>query len=320
MRRLIFVFLLLLVPSAVAQETTPEATPEPEIPLIPFTLETPRISGLRPVGWDELTPGTYVRDDGQNLTYLLHLSDPAGNREENLPPLLESIGQEALPEIREIITGAALEWDVYEISYTPKTLETELAVMLAIAETDNALHFIFLQTIPAEAEELREAVFLPALDAYGLPLPELYESLGFAPLQAINIPEFDLVSAAPTEWQLVNIGSYMRQRTQSDSTTLILQTSPDLSAGEFGSLLLESLGLSAELPEEFSRIEAAQLTWMLYEIEVTAQGQTLVFQIALAEDDVYSYLVVLLSAEEEAAELRETVLIPILQATFRASS
>ncbi|MCA9914251.1 MAG: hypothetical protein KC496_12930, partial [Anaerolineae bacterium] len=119
MRRLIFILLLLAIPTIAAQEATPEAAPEAEIVLMPFTLETPRINGVRPIGWDELAPGTYVRDDGQNLTYLLHLSEPGASQEESLPPLLESIGQEALPEESEIVAGAVLEWDVYEMTYTP---------------------------------------------------------------------------------------------------------------------------------------------------------------------------------------------------------
>lgn len=320
MRRLILSLLLLIVPSITAQEATPESTPEPEIALTPFTLEEPRINGVRPIGWNELIPGTYVREDGQNLTYLLHMSEPDASRSETLPPLLESIGQEALPTTYEVFEGTVLEWEVYDVIYTPKTLESDLAVVLAIAESDSALHVIFLQSSPEDADDLRETVFFPALDAYGLPLPVIYESLGLAPLEAVTIPEFDVQSAVPAEWQMVNIGSYMRLRTQSDSTTLIIQTSPDLSAEVFGALLLESLGIGTELPEESTRIETDHLTWTLYEVAVSAQGQALRFQIALAEDDIYAYMVVLLSADDEATQLRETALIPILRTTFRANT
>ncbi len=320
MRYLLLALLLLTMMPLATQEATPESTSstEPDVELQPFTLAEPRISGLRPADWSELQPGAYIREDEQNLTYVLHLSEPDASREELLPPLLDSIEQEALPEAYEAFGGEAFDWEVYRMTYTPEGLDTPLVVLLALAETETALHMILLQSTSDEIEGLRESVFLPALQSYGLPLPELYTRLGLAPLQAVTIAEFDVQSAVPAEWQEVNPGSFVRARFQGDITTLIIQTSPDLDAGAFGNLLLERLGLGVALPEAGETLEAESLTWTLYEIDVASQGQPLIFQVALAEDDAYTYLVVLLSTQEEAAELRETVLLPLLQATNRA--
>lgn len=314
--------LLSLPTTSHAQEATPEATPEtePEISLTPFSLAAPRISGLHPVGWDEFQPGTYIRNDGLNLTYLLHLSTPGAESDDVLPQLLESIVQAALPDEFQAFSGETFDWEVYQMSYTPVGFDQELAVLLALAETDAALHIILLQTTPEESMALQETVFIPALQAYGLPLPQIYERLGLAPLEAVTITEFDVHTAVPVGWEEVNPGSFLRASFQGDITTLLVQTSPDLSAEAFGLLLLERLGIGAALPEEPDTVQAEDLTWSLYTLEVRSQGQRLIFYVALAEDGQYAYLVVLLSTAEEAETLRETIMVPVLRTTNRASA
>jgi len=309
-----------------AQESTPEATPEstppaePEMTLVPFTLVSPSISGLRPADWREASPGVYLREDGQNTTYLVHLSEPDSTREELLPSLLESIGQDALPDESELVSGEAFDWEVYQMFYIPEGFEEEFSVFIAFAETETAVHVILLQTPIDEADMLREMVFDPALENYGLPLSEIYAGLGLIPLEAVTVSDFDLQTAIPAEWQEVNPGSFVRAHFQGDITTLLIQTSPDLSAEEFGVLLLERLGIATEFPEQSEMFETEYLTWTLYTFEVDAEGQLLTFQFALAEDDTYAYLAVLLSTAEEADVLEENLFLPILQATYRASA
>jgi hypothetical protein len=318
MRKLaIFLILLLaLTLTTVAQE----ATEEPNLEIIKFdsfTLINTEMNGIYPLDWDEIQSGAYIRnDEGLNTTYVLHLALMDSSLEELIAPILPALQLEELPEASQTYDSSVMIWTLYRIEYSPPELEGDsLIVDLATAESDDAVYLILLQTNPDEYDNLHEQVFLATVDAFGLSLETIIAEYKITTLESVTITEFGIDSSVPLDWREVASGSYMRVGNQQDITTLLIQTSPDLDADIFAELLLESLGLPSELPEIERIYETDNLSWSLYRLEFTAQGIPVTFQIAIAQDEQLAYLVVLLSLDEEAEDLRETVFLPVLDAT-----
>lgn len=313
---IILVLLLVLTLTTVAQEATQE--PDSEIiEFATFTLTNTEMNGIYPSDWGEIQSGAYIRDDGGlNTTYILHLALMDSSLEELIAPILPALQLEALPEAIESYESSVLTWTLYRVEYSPPELEGEILIVdFATAESDDAAYLILLQTNPDEYEMLHEQVFLAALDAFGLELEAIIAEYNIITLENVIVSEFGIESSVPMDWQEVASGSYMRAENQQDITTLLIQTSPDLDAETFAGLLLENLDLPTELPEINSRYETDNLSWGLYLLELDAQGTPVTFQIAIAQDEQFAYLVVLLSFSEEVEDLRESVLLPVLDAT-----
>lgn len=317
MQKLLIIFFITLafLMSVSGQEATEEA-PVESIQFAAFTLPNLLLNGIYPAGWEEVQAGAYVRNDELNTTYILHLGEKDTSLDGLIAPILPSVQLEKLPEPIEIYESAMLEWTLYNFEYSPSELEGEnLQVDLATAENDDGAYLILLQTMPDDYESLHEQVFMPALDAFGLPLEIIFEEYNITTLEHIIIDEFGIESAIPDDWQQIAVGSYMRAANQQDITTLLIQTSPDLTAEAFANLLLDSLGLSVDLPESDTIHETDYLSWSIYLIEVNSQGVDITFQIATAQDEQFAYLVVLLNFSEETPILQDTVLLPILDMT-----
>jgi hypothetical protein len=324
MRKLLIFLLLLflLAIPTIAQEAT-EETPAELIQLAAFTLSNINMSGIYPADWDEIQVGAYIRNGGDsNTTYILHLAQTHSSLEALIAPILSALQLEELPEASATYDTSVFAWTLYKVAYSPAELEGEtLFVDIATAEIDDAVYLILLQSNPDEYEILHEQVFLVALDAFGLPLETIIAEYHIPTLENITLSKFGIETAIPIDWQEVASGSYMRAENQQDITTLLIQTSPDLQAEAFAELLLERLGLPVQLPETDTIYETDNWLWSLYLIEVNAQGGLPVtFQIAIAQDEQFAYLVVLLSFNEEAEGLRETVIFPVLDATQALSS
>lgn len=311
---LLIISFAILMPS-LAQEATEEAHIEP-IQFDMFTLTSPAISGIYPADWNEVQVGAYVRDDGLNTTYVLNLAKTDSSLEELIAPILPSLGLDALPEASETYKSETFQWTVYKIEYTPTQLEGEtLLVDLATAEDEKGVYLILLQSNQNDYEKLHKQVFLPILDAFGLPPETIAKDYNIIKLKNITIADFGIESAVPTDWQAMSSSSYMRAETQDDITTLLIQTSPDLEAKAFANLLLEKLGLKIELPESDTSYKTDYLSWSLYTITVTTQGVDVNLQIAIAQDEQFAYLVTLLSLSDESNTLHDSILLPVLDAT-----
>jgi hypothetical protein len=305
--------LIVLSLSAYAQEATPEITAEAEtLRLRPFTLEIGDVSGAAPADWTELQAGSYLRDDGDaDQTYILHISAEGASLADLIDPFLEAYGIESLPESSESHESTLFTWSIHSFDYTPIDTDLVLRVDIGIAEAENRVYVIILQGFPDDNEFLHSEVFIPAMDFFGLPLDVIQEALGYESLSPISLESFGIETVYPLMWQEVNPGSYMRMQDENDLTTVIIQSSPDLEASAFAELLLETIGLPPELPESSESYEGSELTWAIYEIDY--QGYKLV--LATAEDENLAYLVVMLCSAEEAESLRESLLVPILDAT-----
>jgi hypothetical protein len=306
-------FLIVLSLSASAQEATPEITAEAEaLRLRPFTLEIGDVSGAAPADWTELQAGSYLRDEGDaDQSYILHISAEGASLADLIDPFLEAYGIESLPESSESHESTLFTWSIHSFDYTPIDTDLVLRVDIGIAEAENRVYVIILQGFPDDNEFLRAEVFIPAMDFFGLPLDVIQEALGYESLSPISLQSFGIETVYPLMWQEVNPGSYMRMQDENDLTTVIIQSSPDLEASTFAELLLETIGLPPELPESSESYEGSELTWAIYEIDY--QGYKLV--LATAEDENLAYLVVMLCSAEEVESLRESLLVPILDAT-----
>jgi hypothetical protein len=302
------------VTPTVSPTNTHEA--ESEIVLIPFTMPfaDAEISGVLPADWDAIQPGTAVRDDGDgiNATYLVHIAAPDASLDETLEPLLPSLQLQTLPEALATYEGQFFTWTLYDVAYQPSQLEGNwLQVLMATAETDEGAYIIVLQAYPDEFDELYETVLKPALDTFGLPMPEIRQYLELSDFETVIIEEYAVQVDVPAQWMNANPGAYMRADSETDFTTLLVQTSLDLDEREFAELLLESLGLSA-LPEAGEALSLGGFDWTLYRIDFDVAEIAVTLHVATATSETHTILVGLLSSSEESPVLLDTVLYPVL--------
>jgi hypothetical protein len=304
---------------AIAQEI-PTPIPDEDVStmvLMPFTIavgET-EISGVVPADWDVIQAGIAIRDngDGINATYILHLFMPDTTLDEALEPLLAPLQLEALPEVSTDYEGQQFTWKLYDVSYSPPQLEGEaLQVLIATAEDDTAAYIIVLQTYPDEFGLLYETMMQPAMDTFGLPLADINAYLGIPEFTTERIPQFNIQADVPTNWQNVNPGAYMRGTDETDFTTLLIQTSPDLGEREFADLLRERLRIPDELPETGETLALDNYNWTLYRMDFEAQGAAVTLHIATTNAEGRTIMVALLSLTDEADTLMQAILLPIL--------
>lgn len=315
--RLSLIILLLMATTTFAQEATPEVTetPQDDIEFFAFTIPDIEVSGIAPQGWEQIQVGSYVRNQyGENTTYLLHIASNENSLDDVLAPILDAFSQEALPDENQVYTTDFHGWTLYTFEYSPYPDSNDsLAVDIATATTGNLSLVLIFQTTPDEYASLHESVFLASLEYYGADLATIEASLGFGDMIPVDIDFFGIETLTPLNWENVNIGSYTRGDLQTDPTTLILQTSSDLSESEFRDLFLEQLDLS--ISGDGESYASDYLDWTIHTADIDLDGTLLTWQIATAGDDTYAYLVVLFSFTEDVDDLRESVLIPVLNAT-----
>ncbi len=123
---------------------------------------------------------------------------------------------------------------------------------------------------------------------------------------------FRISGVAPAGWPEVSPGVYARQATPTDRTVLV-QQAQNTSRAQLTAGLLRSLGLQ-ELPERVGVHESAAFTWDLYTLEIETSDQALVIDMALAETETATYLIVLQTVPDEHDALRETVFMPAVDA------
>jgi hypothetical protein len=328
---------LLWASAASAQDATAtdEAAPaanqevDNEISLAPFVMDAATIGGLSPATWTQIQPGAFLREAiERDPTALIHIANRNGTLAEALQPYLISLSLDELPDDGEPYTGGAFEWSVYDISLDDSD-GNPLRVSIATADPDNGAYVIMMQSRPNEHEQLYESIFLPALEAFGQPLPEIYDQLDGLPLVERRLSNYNLETVIPARWRELAPGAYSRADITQDATTLLIQSSPDLASQAFGALLLRDLDLSADvLEEEEERYAGDDLDWSIYELTVdnsvpgddpiededTADPRSILL-LALADAGDGSVLVALLTTPREADDLREAVLLPILDAT-----
>lgn len=119
---------------------------------------------------------------------------------------------------------------------------------------------------------------------------------------------FGFAGLVPEGWQEVAPGVYARAGSAIDRTVVIEQSAP-LPADGLLELLTGQLGLD-EVPAEAGTRQAADLNWTLYEVAI----QDLAVDVALAEVDGTSYVILLQSDPAERDSLYEAVFLPAVDA------
>jgi hypothetical protein len=143
---------------------SPTATPDPaDITLVPYTSEEMGISGVVPKGWVEFSPGHFQPTvPNTEPTLFAQFSLPGTTIEplSELAALAEGVGSRKT---------SALSWDLFSGDLEVPGVAT-ISVGFALAETRSAVYVIVLASLAEDHEVLREALFLPALEAL-LPTP-----------------------------------------------------------------------------------------------------------------------------------------------------
>ena len=163
----LLVLLVMVLGTATCSEKsppTPTATPDPaDITLVPYTSEEMGFTGVVPAGWVQFSPGHFQPTvPSTEPTLFAQFSLPGATIEQlsELMALVEVVGN------RET---SALSWDLFSGDLEVPGVAT-ISVEFALAETRSAVYVIVLVSLAEDHEVLREALFLPALEAL-LPMP-----------------------------------------------------------------------------------------------------------------------------------------------------
>ena len=128
----------------------------------------------------------------------------------------------------------------------------------------------------------------------------------------IEDPLFGVSSVVPEDWRDLGSGTYARGTPPQDLALVAIQTAP-ASLEQLWPSLLPQFALD-EIPEVTGTISAAGFDWQLYQFVVGLGDTTLAVELAMAEDDGATHLVLLQSEPGEFAVLREQVLLPAIEA------
>jgi dienelactone hydrolase len=131
-------------------------------------------------------------------------------------------------------------------------------------------------------------------------------------LVPVELDAFGIRSVVPAAWAEQPGGRFPRGAPPADLAQIVMQAAP-ISIDLLWPNLLPSLGLD-EAPESTGTLSTDHFDWALYALPVEVAGLSLEVEIALAEADGTVYLVILQSAPDEFAALREAVLVPALEA------
>jgi len=127
-------------------------------------------------------------------------------------------------------------------------------------------------------------------------------------LEPFTSEELAISGAVPMGWTEVQRGIFARASSAVDMAVLLLDVVP-MSAEDFLDIVTEQYGL-AERPESTGAREANDLTWSLYTFQVQGASRDL----ALAESEGLTLIVILRSAPNERDVLYEAVFVPAVEA------
>jgi hypothetical protein len=125
---------------------------------------------------------------------------------------------------------------------------------------------------------------------------------------------FDVSGIVPEGWAEAAPGTYLRSTPPADPTSLTQKSYPGMTIDELTAVLWPALGLD-ELPASMDSRETPAFAWDLYATEVEVPGVgTVMVDLALAETDVATYLVLSQSLADEYDALHEAVFLPAVDA------
>lgn len=124
---------------------------------------------------------------------------------------------------------------------------------------------------------------------------------------------FGVTGVLPAGWDEASPGLYARRSTAEDLTAIVQWALPGVTTDQLAAALLPSFGLET-LPEAVGEYESALVTWDLYTFPVEASGPPLTVDLALAETDPATFVVLLQAGPVEHERLHEAVFLPALDA------
>lgn len=131
-------------------------------------------------------------------------------------------------------------------------------------------------------------------------------------LEPFTNETYGIQGVVPAGWQAASPGITARGTSAAD-VTVLAQQSAALNADALLQVLLPQLRLT-EAPESVGTLETPSLTWTLYQVDVDALGTALRVDLALAQGEAASYVVLLQTSPEEYDQLHEQVFLPALNA------
>lgn len=123
---------------------------------------------------------------------------------------------------------------------------------------------------------------------------------------------FGYQTVVPEGWTNAGNGLFARARSAGD-VTVIAQQAAQIDADSLLNAILPQLALT-EAPESVGMYQGAALEWTLYEVDVNVASLSLAVNLALAEADGTTYLVLLQTSPEEREALYASVFLPTLDA------
>lgn len=132
------------------------------IELEPYSNDAFGISGEKPVGWEELAPGTYARGaSALDQTVIIQQAAPPGLGVEGLLGVLTSqLGLDETPvQSGEYADANGRTWALFSSEFQG------FPINMGFFEDDNGLFIIIMISEGNETETLYDAVFVPAMDA-----------------------------------------------------------------------------------------------------------------------------------------------------------
>ena len=128
------------------------------VTLEPYHSEDYHMSGVRPQGWIEKSPGEYARSP-LGLVEVLQVRFLGMASDQLLQLLTSQFGLDEVPQHTEIRETDELVWSLFEVESGGLTID------IAVAQEFFLTYLIVLQSPPSEHDFYYEEVYLPAIDA-----------------------------------------------------------------------------------------------------------------------------------------------------------
>jgi pimeloyl-ACP methyl ester carboxylesterase len=134
-------------------------TEQAKVELAPFTNADFGIQGLIPVGWQEVTPGTYSRGTSSLDVALLLVQVAPLSVDQLLGVLVQQLTLGETPEPVGERQANGLEWKLYQLEVQG------LQIDLALAQANDLAILVLLQSAADERQALYDSVLLPVIDS-----------------------------------------------------------------------------------------------------------------------------------------------------------
>ncbi|UCF61685.1 MAG: hypothetical protein JSV37_03090, partial [Anaerolineaceae bacterium] len=154
--------------------------------LVPFTSQALSIRGVAPEGWMEVNPGHFAGDQWPFDQLLHEVYLDMTIEIVTAAAILPRLGLAALPEPTGTNERGTFTWDLYTIDIEDPNAGP-IIVDLAMAEIDAGVYMVAMVTGVDNHDPLREAVFIPAVEAFE---PIVFDQKDRVTVDELMAPEY----------------------------------------------------------------------------------------------------------------------------------